>query len=246
MLRRGSLQGWGQGRDCVSRIFQKGRVRAGGDNPGAEDGSRRVKPQHQDGQREATTKIPPVTRHRSTYTTVLGRVGTGARRGAPGPVSRPPVMPRQVGLDPTGEGHSPGSHTPSPTSQDGAARQGWGTAPRAQGLASIWPSPSEHIRGLATGGQKSNELPTGSACPGPGHPLTLPRRPRQLGLLSCGPHCVQFSRLPAPEPKEDFQRDLSMGLRSNILSAGTAVRGLALKGHKGVGSMTPWKWPRPE
>lgn len=107
-------------------------------------------------------------------------------------------MPRQVDLDPTGKGHNPGSHTPSPTSQDGTARQERGTAPQAQGLASIWPSPpSEHVRGHATGGQKSNELPAGSACPGPGHPLTLPRRadnwafclvvPIVLNSLACLP-----------------------------------------------------------
>lgn len=35
-----------------------------------------------------------------------------------------------------------------------------------------------------------------------------------------------------------------MGLQRNILSAGPAVHGLGPKGHKGVGSTTPWKWPQ--
>lgn len=48
-------------------------------------------------------------------------------------------------------------------------------------------------------------------------------------------HCPQFSRLPAPGPKEDFQWDLSMGLWRNILSAGPEAPGLAWKGHKAGG-----------
>ena len=35
-----------------------------------------------------------------------------------------------------------------------------------------------------------------------------------------------------------------MGLQRNILSAGPAVGGLALKGHRGAGSTTPRKWPQ--
>lgn len=176
-----------------------------------------------------TTTIPPVPRHRSTYSTVLGRVRTGARRGAPGPVSRPPVMPRQVGLDPTGKGHSPRSHTPSPMSQDGAARQGRGTAPRAQGLASIWPSPpSEHVRGHATGGQKSSELPTGSACPGPGHPLTLTRRATTGPFVLWSPLCSILS--PAcPRAKGGFPEG--------------SLNGLALK-HPVGGTCCSWPGPQ--
>ena len=150
--------------------------------------------------------------------------------------------PRHAGLGPACKGHSPEVTGRAP--RHGRALPGrseHAASSPGSGLAS---PPSEHDRGHSTGGQKPNALPNGPGCPGPGQPLTLPRRPQQSCLLFRGPHCVQFSRLPAPEPKEDFQRDFSMGLQRNILSAGPAVHRLALKGHKGVGSTTPWKGPR--
>ena len=163
---------------------------------------------------------------------------TWARWGAHGPMSRP----RHAGLGPACKGHSPEVTGRAP--RHGRALPGRSERAASSPGSGLASPPSEHDRGHSTGGQKPNALPSGPGCPGPGQPLTLPRRPQQSCLLFRGPHCVQFSRLPAPEPKEDFQRDFSMGLQRNILSAGPAVHRLALKGHKGVGSTTPWKGPR--
>lgn len=226
--------GFGAGWGLHIRALQKDRVTAGAGNlggresswtassghGGAEGGCGRVRPHHRQQDRQRTQASPPGDRRPaptlagSPKTTALGRAATRARQSGRSPVSRPLTTLGQAGLDSSCRRHCPRDHIPSlrPGRLADQEDRAW-----SSGLGSGLNSPPQQAHGHPTGGQKPSDLPDGSA-PGLGHPAALPgcRQPAFCSLVPLSP-ILSPART---GPKEGFQRDFSMGLQTNILSAG--------------------------
>lgn len=218
------MQGQGQGRGHVScRTFQRGRVRppgggpagkasweAGSRNTGAEGGCGRVKSQHhweawsEAGDPKATSwqthaHICPG----SPQTAMLGSVDRNPRAG-------PQPRHAHTGLDPACTGC--GSRSSTPSSLLGrSCWAGQSMAPQAWGLAS---TPLHHSTLVGSS-------PT--ACPG----VCVPWPRASTDPTQLAPTVAPFvSRAPlsailspaCSRPKEDLQRDFSMGLQKHPVS----------------------------